>query len=143
MLQDIRESNKEHRRNLERERRAKQYQHRKHLVDVVLVENMVMINFFLKKVNSPYSFSDIKKWCLRHRKTPTYKEIIDHIKSNKRSMLYKDEIYKQSSLVKYHYDMRHLYSFLPEHNKEEIRKIYKERAKTIVEVKMKELCGTI
>lgn len=107
-------------------------------VDDFLQLNKTIISNLLKDMDSNLSSLKIRQYCTRF----TILDICTlraYIISNKRSALYRAELFKQSSIVKYHYGVRKTFQSLSEDLKCEIRAKYTKSANDIVDNKINEL----
>jgi len=111
-------------------------------VKIFLEEERAKIVNILLRINSDLNLEDVEKHCL-HFNITSFEEVKNFILGHKQSKLYNAEVWKQSTLSKYHYGIQELYGFLPERTKRKIREEYKMKAKEIVNKKIEELCKTI
>ena len=111
-------------------------------VRIFLKENAEKIRQLLLNVNSDIQKRHLNKHCLFYHIT-SFDEVKKFILNNKRSNLFNDELWKQSSLIKFHHGVRENWNDINEAKKSEIRKEYHKKAHEIVNKKMEELCMMI
>lgn len=124
------------RKKAEEERRQKQ-EEKELRVNAFLESKKDKIKKILDRFDNPVSFKDIKRRCLREDIT-SIKVLKVLIAGSRASQLYYNEIYKQSTLVKYHHGVRENYQSIPEEQKQQIREEYKKKARKIVNEKMQQ-----
>lgn len=134
------EKNKDHLNYMNRKRSRKiKNEKDKDVLNFLTKKGMIQkIKKYLECLESDYTIDHIKSYCFKRHITslPIVKQ---HIRSHKLKKLKDYEIYKASSLVKYHYGVRSNWNELPEEVKEKIRKEYKFNGNKKVSEKIKKL----
>jgi len=129
--------------NREHVREQARLNHLKNQVEKRLNVNQFMadyhseVKWLLKHYDNPMTFEQISSWCMRYGIIDLIK-IRNRIERTKRSQLYNAEVWKQSTLVKYHNGVLGNYSEISETFKETIRAQSKVEALKVVNEKMKE-----
>jgi len=131
------EQNLEHVRDHARLNHLKNQTEKRFNVNQFFADQHEEIKWLLKHYDNPMTFEQISAWCLRHGIVHLI-EIRGHIASTRKSQLYNAEVWKQSSLIKYHNGVRENYTEISEPFKETIRAESKVKALSIVNKKMKE-----
>lgn len=96
------------------------------------------IQNYLNTLQCDYTLNYIKKHCYRRHIT-SWLPIKQYIRSRKLSELKRVEIYRESTLAKYHYGVRETWSDLPEEIKVKIRKEYRSKGNKKAEEKLRQL----